>query len=642
MWSKGNTVAQIIECPACSTRYKINKAIPEGGRNVKCARCAHQWKLTPEDALPDEDILPDEERADNTALAQAEQQWHAQSEASGADYDDSASVQADDASDQPHAHYQHDTSAYDENAEASADEEDWTPPQNDSRAPMSPLNQPVTPAYDDPETDVTESPVSEEEIAARQGKRSWWQRGQPSPGPDAGSGQAYPIPSGAYEVPSEVYGDEDAPLEHVVAPDRPETEETSAPIGDENWSSRFMGPGWRAQKAAPSVEEEEDEDPETVIRETFRSALERPDEEEHVAAASTAEEVESSSPYGSIYDAEWNRSGDEDEEIHAARGPESELHQQQAFFEDGSEAVPFAASARNEIETDQDGDPAFYSEEEAADEETPGFLRRGLGAGEPDTEETYYSEPQDYDDAIDDEDDQEADRATIGRFAPQNGRPQAFGMDEEREEFNDEPNGFASFDEPRDYDALYPDQFDDAAERRIEQSELDEALIGLSGDDRQDDDDQIYGPASQGHSGLAVAAGWVAFLSLMGGLLLGVFNFRQEVMAALPGTVNMYRVLGYEVALNKVDFASVDYKWSEIDGRPAIELRGQVVNITDETVKVPPVLVNVQNTSGTPVKAQASVPTDELGPRDSATFTLELVSPPEDVTQIELEFAPGG
>ena len=42
----------IIECPTCATRYRTNKAVPEGGRWVKCARCAQTWHLLPEDSAP--------------------------------------------------------------------------------------------------------------------------------------------------------------------------------------------------------------------------------------------------------------------------------------------------------------------------------------------------------------------------------------------------------------------------------------------------------------------------------------------------------------------------------------------------------------------------------------------------------------
>jgi hypothetical protein len=580
------------------------------------------------------DALPDDEAEDDTAAAQTEQQWHAGNEAPGGEHGDAAPEHADIAAAHPHGHLQPGMPGYDAPPEAPSDdeEEDWAPPPAETRQRTSSLSQPITAAYDGPEPEEDAEMSAGEDAADAGDRRALWQRGLPSSGPDADGG--YPIPSGAYEVPSDAEDEPDAPYAQTEAPGQPEADETPAPMA-ESWSSRFMGPGWRGSRKAPAVEEEEDEDPETFIRESFRSALERTDEEESAAPVHTGHEEEASRPFGSIYDADWNRSDDEEEDIQAAHDPESALRQHRASFEEDPDTDPAFTEPLHPGPETGHGDPDYFDEDDAPEADTPSFLRRGLRPAEPDEDELYGSEPRHYD-AADDEDDDDADRATLARFAPPAGRPQPFGMD-------DEADGIANPDEPQDYDALYGGQFDEAAERRVD--DLDDTLVGLRDtDDDQDVDldalDDVYAPENQGRSGLAVAAGWVAFMSLMGGLLLGVFNFRQDVMAALPGTVNMYRMLGYEVALNKVDFASVNYNWSEIDGRPAIELKGEVINITDETVRVPPVLVNVQSTSGANLRAEASVPTDELGPRGSATFTLELVSPPEDVTQIELEFAP--
>jgi predicted Zn finger-like uncharacterized protein len=621
-------VAQIIECPACSTRYKINKAIPEAGRNVKCARCAHQWKLTPADALPDDD------ETEAASPPHSEPQTHGRTEPEGAGTHDFASAEPNDAVPEQ-SHFGHDAPSYDESPETPADEEDWSPPPGDSRPRMSALSQPVTATHDDPEDEAVQPALSEEESAALQGRRSWWKRGQPAETASAGRGQAYPMPSGAYEVPADEYEGE-APNEPTAESGGLGAMETPAPAADENWSSRFMGRAWKSRGVETTVEEEEDEDPETIIRETFRSALERTDEEQHPAAADAADNGQNASPFGSIYDAEWNRSGDEDGEVDAGRGSEPGFRQPQADYDDEAETDRFAATGHGEIDANEEPQQAFYAEEDDID--APAFLRRGPVADEPELEETYRSEPHAYD-AYEDEDDQEDDRARIARFAPQNAPFDE--RDGTGEDFDDKPNVLAGSGKRQAYDSLYGDQFDDAADRQDTENGLN-PLMGLDEDEDRDDTDDIYGPAPQGSSGLAVAAGWVAYLSLAGGLLLGAVSFRQDVMAALPGTVNLYRMLGYDVALNKVDFASVDYQWNEIDGRPAIELRGEVVNITDETVRVPPVVVNVQSSSGANLIAEASVPTDELGPRDSATFTLELVSPPEDVTRIELEFAPGG
>lgn len=39
----------ILTCPACGTQYAVKEgAIPEGGRKVRCASCAHSWHQAPE------------------------------------------------------------------------------------------------------------------------------------------------------------------------------------------------------------------------------------------------------------------------------------------------------------------------------------------------------------------------------------------------------------------------------------------------------------------------------------------------------------------------------------------------------------------------------------------------------------------
>ena len=42
----------ILQCPECHARFAVpDAAIPNGGRTVKCGRCAHNWHVTPDDAV---------------------------------------------------------------------------------------------------------------------------------------------------------------------------------------------------------------------------------------------------------------------------------------------------------------------------------------------------------------------------------------------------------------------------------------------------------------------------------------------------------------------------------------------------------------------------------------------------------------
>ncbi len=81
--------------------------------------------------------------------------------------------------------------------------------------------------------------------------------------------------------------------------------------------------------------------------------------------------------------------------------------------------------------------------------------------------------------------------------------------------------------------------------------------------------------------GLALAAAWAVFLSIISGIALAVVTLRSEIMAALPGTTSLYRAIGFDVAERGIDFADVSYRWTVAQGKPMIEVKGQVVNVTD-------------------------------------------------------------
>jgi predicted Zn finger-like uncharacterized protein len=51
----------ILTCPSCGTQYVVKDgAIPEGGRQVRCASCRHSWHQEPEQAEPVAATAPQE------------------------------------------------------------------------------------------------------------------------------------------------------------------------------------------------------------------------------------------------------------------------------------------------------------------------------------------------------------------------------------------------------------------------------------------------------------------------------------------------------------------------------------------------------------------------------------------------------
>lgn len=66
----------ILECPACETRFLVDSAlIPAEGRDVKCAKCAHQWFVEADpDALPqmESEESKEEEKPDIKEIPEGE------------------------------------------------------------------------------------------------------------------------------------------------------------------------------------------------------------------------------------------------------------------------------------------------------------------------------------------------------------------------------------------------------------------------------------------------------------------------------------------------------------------------------------------------------------------------------------------
>ena len=143
-----------------------------------------------------------------------------------------------------------------------------------------------------------------------------------------------------------------------------------------------------------------------------------------------------------------------------------------------------------------------------------------------------------------------------------------------------------------------------------------------------------------GGGSLALAAAWAVFLSVLTGVSLAFVNFRDDIVTALPGMAGLYQIVGLGVQDQQIDFGNVNYRWTVADGKPMIEVKGQVINLTDREITVPRVLINVHDKASTDtVKATATLRSEPLAPHETADFTLEFLSPPKTVGQIELAFS---
>ena len=558
-------MSTIIECPACSTRYKMNKDIPEGGRHVKCARCGNQWRLVPEGHV-EQTIEPDEAEDNPVAPQQQFSPEHSREPVAAHAAESPASVQ------EPVGFAP------------------WVSRREHSGDTISTLSEPQAMNYGDTPA------ATEDETAGGHG----WQdsdAGEPRSGHEP---LAEPAFSRGFGFSAEPSGDdEEDSASDDAAPDEPSA----------TWEARMNRPWREIVEASRMSAEEEEEDAEAAIREALKEALEQPGEDGD-STGRFQEQLRGQHDEHPRGGAGWDPFAPRDMQPNLAVGDtHGDTDEENSAEADNADHPPFTVPGH---------DPVTDPEEE---DEAP-FKLTGLSARRA----VYKVGDTEAHESEDDEDPAlnagfQHDIEDAFRAAPLTKR--AF-----------EPGRRRHDETLTDFDKLYDEQ---AAGGQFGPEFYDEDTAALQAE-LESTDLAAYEARPSG-GGLAVAAAWAVFFSVISGVALALVTLRSEIMAALPGTTSLYRAIGFDVAESGIDFADVSYRWTVAQGKPMIEVKGQVVNVTDRRLTVPRVLINVRDSqSSDAVKVTASVPTESLAPRESANFTLEFVSPPKNISQIELEF----
>jgi predicted Zn finger-like uncharacterized protein len=513
-------VSTIIECPACSTRYKMNKAIPEGGRSVKCARCAHQWRLLPDEPEELTDTLEFEgDPAESDAPAEAE----------------AANP-----------------------APAAEESVSWEARRGNLAAAIASMSE--------PQGGEDQQDAARDESFAQ--AREWVSQAP------------------RYEA--------FASHQNETAAEEPDADSAEGdPAADMAGSSTWPGGDWPGGGAAADSGAQEadadadDHDPEVSVRQALKDAM---DDQETEGDEDTFGLRPAFS--GARYPGARTAGGEMD-----GIGQTGEEKPARDLEDDLIGVAKIAFSAR-EGHFPPAGTISLKNTAEQA------------AAGAPEDTEQFESD-------------------IAGIFSRQPETKRSFGL----AAAGRRPEGNFT-----DYDGGASEQGDD---RYMADSPLDADAAALQaaleGSLREKHADEGRGG---GGGGLALAAAWAVFLSVLSGVTLAFVNFREEIVEALPGTAALYRGVGFSVQDRMVDFGPVTYRWTVAEGKPMIEVTGQIINLTDHEIAVPRVLVQVHDKENTDtVKASATVRSEPLAARETADFTLEFLAPPKTISQIELAFA---
>jgi predicted Zn finger-like uncharacterized protein len=137
---------------------------------------------------------------------------------------------------------------------------------------------------------------------------------------------------------------------------------------------------------------------------------------------------------------------------------------------------------------------------------------------------------------------------------------------------------------------------------------------------------------------------WVAYLAVLGALGAYAYAGRNQIAAWLPGASPYYADVGLPVNRFGLKFRDVKASWGKVSaGQAALAISVGVENITNDTVRVPTVVIAFKDAKGDELFYRAMV--DAL-PRTlqsgkSARFSATLQVPADATRAIQVRFATG-
>jgi predicted Zn finger-like uncharacterized protein len=134
-----------------------------------------------------------------------------------------------------------------------------------------------------------------------------------------------------------------------------------------------------------------------------------------------------------------------------------------------------------------------------------------------------------------------------------------------------------------------------------------------------------------------VTTGWGA-LGLFLLFLLGAFLLMPKtVVSAVPGTARLYAMLGMPVNLRGLSIEGVTHGWT---GQGDLEIKGDVVNLTDGSMKIPLIIIALRDENGQGLSEWTTEVREEpLGAGEKASFWTEIPAPPDTARSVKVRFA---
>lgn len=179
----------------------------------------------------------------------------------------------------------------------------------------------------------------------------------------------------------------------------------------------------------------------------------------------------------------------------------------------------------------------------------------------------------------------------------------------------------------------------DAAETPVKLYDVKSAQVQTGGAMRR----YLNDVASMRRGRVFGAIGWIALTLFVAGTLYGAVEYRRDIAAFWPSTIRLYEAAGAPINLVGFELAQVTYERQDENGLPVLAVKGEVLNISGETRRVPRLRVGLRDEKQQELYHWTFALTEsELKADGKASFTTRLSSPPPAARDLEVRFVEPG
>ena len=227
----------------------------------------------------------------------------------------------------------------------------------------------------------------------------------------------------------------------------------------------------------------------------------------------------------------------------------------------------------------------------------------------------------------------------------------------------DEPAGMAAAEEPAEEAA--DDAFEDAPEEASEEAETnvlegyladweEAAEVPESGDEDIVDiesEAQRLASASRRASAeyaerraerSAATRGWGKLAACIAVFVVGGYFFQVPIVKQFPAAAALYAQIGLEVNIRGLEFRNLTYKREFENGIPVLAIKGEVVNITGDALKIPRLRFGLLDQVDQEIYHWSmQLKGKPIEPNQGVPFTTRLAAPPAAARHVQVMFAKG-